>query len=413
MKKSIIILLVAVVAASMAWANNPPEVTNVVAVQRQHTGLIDVYFDLFDANGDDLHVTLWYSLDGGTTWDHECTTVSGDVGPGISPGTGMQATWDAGTDVPDFEDEQFTLRVYADDNGGGGGVVADGFVSIAAGSFVMGSPTDEPGRWSDEVQHTVTLTTPFMIQATEVTNQQYRDLVQWAHDNGYCTATTTGVHDALDGGPYQLLLDLDGYGDISFSGGAFTVAPGKEDHPVMEVSWYGAAAYCDWLSLQQGLPRAYDHVTWQCNGQAPYSAQGYRLPTEAEWEYACRAGNASAFANGPITQLHCDPVDPVLDEIGWYCGNVAGFTEPVGTLMANAWGLGDMHGNLDEWCNDWRDDYAGDEIDPVGPVSGLFRVIRGGNWITDATRCRSAQRSQDDPADTWFHVGFRPVRSEF
>jgi formylglycine-generating enzyme required for sulfatase activity len=402
-----IILLGVALAASLAQANTPPEVTNVVAMQRPHTGLIDVTFDLTDADGDDQHVTLMYSLDGGRSWGHECTTVSGDVGPGIQPATGLQVTWDAGTDVPDFQDQQFTLRVYADDGSGG---IPAGFVRVEAGVFAMGSPPDEPGCWSDEVQHTVTLTTPFLIQVTAVTNQQYRDLAQWAYDNGYCTATTSSLRDALDGST-QELLDLDGVCEISFSGGVFTVDAGKQNHPVLEVTWYGAMAYCDWLSLQQGLPRAYDHRTEQCNGHAPYSAAGYRLPTEAEWEYACRAGSTTAFANGPITNTACD--DPVLDQIGWYCGNAAGWTHPVGGLITNAWGLDDMHGNLAEWCNDWYGTYSGDETDPVGPRLSQFRVFRGGCWHDAARFCRSAYRRSSDPIVSYYNVGFRPVRSTF
>lgn len=412
MKTIGIILLVVALAASLAQANTPPEVTNVVATQRPHTGLIDLTFDLTDTDGDDLHVTLWYSLDGGVSWDYECTTVSGDVGPGILPGTGLQATWDAGTDEPDFQDQQFTLRVYADD---GSGEIPAGFVRVDAGVFLMGSPPDESGHNINEVQHTVTLTTPFMIQATEVTNQQYCDLAQWAYDNGYCTATTSSLRDALDGST-QELLNLAGYCEISFSGGVFTVDAGKADHPVREVTWYGAVAYCDWLSLQQGLPRAYDHGTWQCNGHAPYSAAGYRLPTEAEWEYACRSGSGTAFANGPITELYCNPVDPVLTQIGWYCGNADDWTHPVGGLIPNAWGLYDMHGNLFEWCNDWYDDYAGDETDPVGPSGpGTFRVIRGGCWFIWAQYCRSAFRDFNFPYFSGgdFGFGVRPVRSTF
>ena len=160
----------------------------------------------------------------------------------------------------------------------------------------------------------------------------------------------------------------------------------------------------------RGLPRAYDHDTWQCNGHDPYSAQGYRLPTEAEWEYACRAGSTTAFANGPITDTVCD--DPNLDQIGWYCGNANGWTHPVAQLDANDWGLYDMPGNLWEWCNDWFAFYGGDETDPAGPPGPeVNRVIRGGSWNNDAQYCRSANRSNNHPDYSNFNVGFRPANS--
>jgi len=183
------------------------------------------------------------------------------------------------------------------------------------------------------------------------------------------------------------------------------------DHPVREVTWYGAAAYCDWLSLQEGLPRAYDHETWQCNGHTPYSAAGYRLPTEAEWEYACRAGSITAFANGQITEVSCDPIDPVLNQIGWYCGNAGDLTHPVSGLISNAWGLYDMHGNQWEWCNDWYDSYGGDATDPTGPWPRTDRVLRGGSWSNIAQLCRSANREGLIPSSSSYSTGFRPMRS--
>ena len=282
------------------------------------------------------------------------------------------------------------------------------FVLIPAGTFQMGSPLDELGRQIDETEHQVTLTQGFYCQTTEVTNQQYMEMAQWAYDHGYVTATSASLRDNLDGST-QELLDLDGVCEISFSGGAFTVDAGKEDHPVLEVTWYGSVAYCDWLSLQQGLPRAYSHSTWQCNGGNPYTATGYRLPTEAEWEYACRAGSTTAFANGPITDIACN--DPNLDQVGWYCGNAGGWTHPVAQKNPNGWGLYDMHGNLYEWCNDWYALYGGTVTDPTGPGTGSHRVFRGGSWSHSARGCRSADRYSSYPVLSSDYLGFRSVRS--
>ncbi len=158
-------------------------------------------------------------------------------------------------------------------------------------SFTMGSAEGE----SHETPHSVTLTNRFQMSTTEVTNAEYVAALQWAYDQSppLVTVTNTRVNDALDGSTDNL-LDC-GY-QISFSGGVFSTD--YPDRPVFYVSWYGAAAYCDWLSMQNGLPRAYDHSNWSCNGDDPYSASGYRLPTEAEWELACRAGTTTRFNTG-------------------------------------------------------------------------------------------------------------------
>jgi formylglycine-generating enzyme required for sulfatase activity len=292
------------------------------------------------------------------------------------------------------------------------------FVLIPAGSFTMGSPTTEPGRNTDETQHQVTLTHGIYVQTTEVTNQQYMDMAQWAYDHGYARAGPSTLLDNLDGSTWTL-AGLSGAisegNDITFSNGIFSCI--NPDHPVTYVTWYGAVAYCDWLSLQQGLPRAYYHLAsnpgWQCNSGNPYAAVGYRLPTEAEWEYACRAGSTTAFANGPITQLGCSPIDPNLDMMGWYCGSPSGGGRAVAQKTPNAWGLYDMHGNVWEWCNDSYGSYGGNVTDPVGSGTDSYHVLRGGSGWTNAQSCRSAQRRFGglDVIDSYFEVGFRPVRS--
>jgi formylglycine-generating enzyme required for sulfatase activity len=317
-----------------------------------------------------------------------------------------------------------SLTFYEDET------VTPGFVSLPAGTFVMGSPEDEPERWDGETQHTVTLTTPFEMFATEVTNRQYADLAQWAYDLGYCTATSSSLRDALDGSTEEL-LDLDsGYCEIQFdeetesfylqespcsnAQNAYPDGYDPSNHPVFEMTWYGSVAYCDWLNLQAGLTRAYDHDTWTCNGNDPYYAEGYRLPTEAEWEYACRAGTQTPFNTGECldveTEANYTGTHPYLGCPG---GPNVDWTVPVGSYPANTFGLYDMHGNLWEWCNDWFDyGYSGsDETDPVGPVAGSYRVIRGGSWCSSAHYCRSARRISDYPIDSDPDVGFRPVRS--
>jgi formylglycine-generating enzyme required for sulfatase activity len=149
----------------------------------------------------------------------------------------------------------------------------------------------------------------------------------------------------------------------------------------------------------------------------PYAAQGYRLPTEAEWEYACRAGTDTAFNNG----TDCLSADTEANYRGTgplsACpiGIDRGETIEAASLPAgeNDFGLYDMHGNVWEWCNDWYGSYGGDETDPVGESSGSDRVIRGGSWNSLAQNCRSANRNGSNPDNSFNLGGFRPVRSAF
>ncbi len=290
-------------------------------------------------------------------------------------------------------------------------VVQEGFVFVPDGIYIMGSPVGESGHDRNEPQHEVTLNHGFYIQTTEVTNQKYADMLQWAYDRRYVTATSTSVRDNLDGS-IQKLLDLESaYSEIHFAGGVFSST--NPNNPVKGVTWYGAAAYCDWLSLANELPRAYNHSTWRCNGgDVTQAGPGYRLPTEAEWEYACRAGSSAAFASGAITQpINCAALDPNLDLLGWYCGNAGGGEHAVAQKAPNAWGLYDMHGNLHEWCNDWFADYPGDAADPVGPATGEYRVLRGGFWNTKAQSCRSAYRYSGLPGNHTDYITFRAART--
>jgi formylglycine-generating enzyme required for sulfatase activity len=400
-----------VLSASLAHAQGVDLlVTNVQAQQRPGTYLVDITYDLETVGDIAVTVSLSLSADSGATYPFACQSTTGHFGAGVLPGTNRQIVWDAGTDFPGFTGTTCRLRVTADD---GQTDIPAGFVAIAAGTFIMGSPEDEPGRYTNETQHWVTLTHGIYVQTTEVTNQQYMELAQWAYDHGYATATSSQLRDNLDGSTQLLKFLGAGIYEISFSNGVFSCI--NPDHPVKYVTWYGSVAYCDWLSLQQGLPRAYNHNTWRCNGGAPYVAVGYRLPTEAEWEYACRAGTQTAFNTGACLDAGTEAnYDGRYPQSGCPTGPYVGWTVPVGSYPANGYGLLDMHGNVWEWCNDWYGVYGGAVTNPAGPASGYYRVIRGGLWYYNAQDCRSADRSSVIPSyggDVLDSFGFRLVRS--
>ncbi len=249
-------------------------------------------------------------------------------------------------------------------------------VYIPPGSFQMGSPTDEPGRDSDEKQHWVEITQGFYMQTTEVTNQQFVQFLNASHSKG------------TNEEPWFDTKDEDSDSHIKGTVGRYTVESGYDDHPVIEVSWYGAKAMCEWLSRKEN--------------------RTYRLPTEAEWEYAARAGTRTPFAFGNCLSTSDSNYDGNNPLTGCSKGQYRSQTLTVGSLQKNAWGLYDMHGNVWEWCQDWKGDYStGDVKDPTGPTTGSDRVIRGGRWGSSARRCRSAIRYSRRPEYGYDYLGFR------
>jgi len=309
------------------------------------------------------------------------------------------------------------------------------FAQLATGGFVMGSqaattvitPGDPPdttkvpaemGRDADEVQHNVGLGNNFFLQKTEVSNQEFVELGNWALSMGYATATESSLRDALDGSTVELINFDFTDTPIDIQDGTLRLKNAADANgPLIEVTWFGAASYCDWLSLQEGLTRAYDHDDWAANAWDVYDAEGYRLPTEAEWEYACRAGTQTAFSSGDIESGDC--TETSINSIAWYCGTSPSGPQDVGTKAANQWGLFDMTGNVWEWCNDWYGPYDVPEpstpdeviwvVNPVGPQEGANRIIRGGRWLLASTLCRSASRMMADPYYRGINIGFRPA----
>jgi formylglycine-generating enzyme required for sulfatase activity len=244
------------------------------------------------------------------------------------------------------------------------------FVLVPAGTFLMGSPDTEWGSRNDEQQHQVTLTQPFFLARYEVTQSQ------WA---------------AVTGRNPSFLYDC-------------------PDCPVESVSWLEAVSFCNAISKQLRFPPAYtiqDTVVTLISG-----SDGIRLPTEAEWEYACRAGTPTVFNTGDCLgteQANYLGYDP---QKGCPKGMWRGQAVNVGDFPPNAWDLHDMHGNVSEWCWD-RHGFptTAAVVDPLGPATGTERVIRGGNWHDLGRNCRSAVRHKAPPGQRFTHVGLRLARS--
>jgi formylglycine-generating enzyme required for sulfatase activity len=255
----------------------------------------------------------------------------------------------------------------------------DGWCTIPAGCFLMGSPADETCRTSDEDQVRTTLSWSFEILATEVTQGQF----------------------------YAAL----GYNPAYYKGCGVNC-------PVELVSWHEAAAYCNALSEGKSLPLCYEcsdsGPTAKCKprtGRSIYECGGYRLPTDAEWEYAYRAGTTTALYNGALTE--CTGSDPTADAVGWYDANAEKKVHPTAQKLANAWGLHDMAGNVWEWCHDELDRSRTvlAVTDPVGAEDGATHTVRGGCWNFYVRFMRAASHGSEKPSFKSIGLGFRCVRS--
>jgi formylglycine-generating enzyme required for sulfatase activity len=230
-------------------------------------------------------------------------------------------------------------------------------VLIPKGKFTMGSPAGEEDRLGDEDEHEVEITRPFYLGKYEVTKGEFAEFVR---DKGYKT-------------------------EPEKDGSRFTWRNAQTDrHPVVYVSWNDAVAFCNWLGEREG--------------------NRYRLPTEAEWEYSCRAGTKTRFHSGDD--------EASLKKVANYFGNSGSAARPVGSLEPNAFGLYDMHGNVWEWCQDWygKDYYKESrKEDPEGPDAGASRVMRGGSCCCEPRHCRAASRNCSAPSRRYVDIGFRVV----
>jgi len=232
---------------------------------------------------------------------------AGDSGPAGPAGPGQEGALAGGAPTVSVPSEGETPPR-------GSRTLLPRWTRIEPGTFLMGSPPEEPGRFDDETQHQVTLTRGFELTRTEITAAGYAELAQWACEQGYATANSSYLLDGLDENA-RVLLDMRGDCPVVYQEGKLRARPGQAMTPVREVSWYGAAAYCDWLNLRFGLPLSYERRYWRVTAESPYDLEGFRLPTEAEWEYACRAGSQKALYSGPVSAMGCSPWTRTW--IGW------------------------------------------------------------------------------------------------
>ena len=266
-----------------------------------------------------------------------------------------------------------------------------GIEAIDNKPFMMGYDGSAGANPEEKPSHEVTFTRELSIGKTMVTQEQYQAIM--------------GINPS-----------------------SFTTAPGGENSaklPVESVSWYDAIVFCNKLSIIEGLAPVYikngktnpaewgevpnnsnhpDIIKWE-KVEANWNANGYRLPTEAEWEYACRAGTTTSFNTGAA----------ISNDTGWYTDNSGKRTHEVAQKQPNKWGLYDMHGNVYEWCWDWYDENyykTSPSKDPTGPDSGTRRVVRGGSWDNDQNVLRSAYRDNGNPLDRNKFIGFRVVRTK-
>jgi formylglycine-generating enzyme required for sulfatase activity len=300
------------------------------------------------------------------------------------------------------------------------------FVKIPGGTFTMGSPESEPGRDSDEgPQHEVTVGS-FYMGKYEVTVGEFRRFV---NDTGYKTIAETDGGGLVSKGE-KWVYDA----EYNWKNPGFAQ---NDNEPAVYVSWYDAVEYCNWRGRAEGLAPVYridksrkdpdnraptehedawrnDRIRWTVTRDL--AANGYRLPTEAEWEYAYRAGTVTRCWSGNEEESLAGKAN-AADQTGkakysgWTAVNIRdGYAEtaPVGSYAPNPWGLYDMHVNVFEWCWDWYGDYpSAAQTDPAGPSAGASRVVRGGWRLIHGQDLRSAARGVLAPSFRYFILGFR------
>lgn len=386
-------LLLAALCMGRAGAQT---VTNVRAAQRAGTKLVDVYYDLSGGSGPST-VAVAVSDNGGSSYTVPATSLSGDVGGGVNAGLNKHVVWNAGADWNGQFSQAVRFRITAS----GTPTAPDGFALIPAGWFTMGRTSGDTDGNAPPVSVYVSA---FYMAKYEVTKALWDEVRTWGLANGYTDLPTGGGKAA--------------------------------NHPVHSINWYAMVKWCNARSMKEGLTPCYSvsGLTYQTGNSdsvaCNWSASGYRLPTEAEWEKAARGGvGGKRFSWGADTINHSNANYRAnssaysYDTSGYtsftyhpsYTSGGTPYTSPVGSFAANGYGLYDMAGNVSEWCWDWYSAsyYTSGSSDPRGPVSGSHRVGRGGSWVASAISARCMERGNDSPPPgiTYNRHGFRPARS--
>ena len=327
---------------------------------------INVYYDMTGTGANQKYdISVYCSTDGGKTWGSPIQSVTGSVGTGQTSGYNKKITWNVLADRDKLSgDIMFEIKAIPER---GSGIE---MVFVQGGTFQMGCTSGQSGCSDDEKPvHTVTVNN-FYLSKYEVTHKQFIKFLNEMRVN---------ANGSYRGKEY---IDMDDKGcaigyisKFYFKGSKYVE---NENCPVIEVTWYGANAFCEWA--------------------------GGRLLTEAEWEYAARGGNRSKGYKYAGSSN--------LNEVAWYYKNSQGKTHPVGKKLPNELGLYDMSGNVWEWCNDWYGSkyYSSSRYNPEGAASGSYRVLRGGSWNSDADCCRMSNRYWSYPDISYDFIGFRLAR---
>jgi formylglycine-generating enzyme required for sulfatase activity len=345
--------LPAAVALAALAAPAPPQIQNLVAAQRAGTMFVDITYDLVAPdNPSGVSIAVVASADGGTNYTIPGTALSGDAGL-VLPGVGKKIVWDAWRDWANHYTPIAKVRLTAD----GFLVFTNALGTTNAGNYTTNVPPTSNLVWIPSGTFNMSgtlvyLSRSFWMGKYEVTQAEYQAVM--------------------------------GNNPSSFTG--------NPNRPVDQVTWFEAVQYCQTLTTNE-----------LAAGRLP-AGWAYRLPTEAEWEYACRGGTTNTYYYGE------DPNGTRLQYCAWYSVNAGGQTHDVGQKAPNRWGLYDMAGNVWEWCQDWSGNLPGGNVtDPQGPASGSTRVVRGGGWIHAADRCASSYRFSYGPTIRVNYYGFRIV----